>query len=83
MSTPIEDLQFNRVSFWIQIHNLPYSLLPSEVARSLGGTFGEVMMPKHLIEMRGGNFQRVRVAIDVSEALCRDRRVTFDENNEG
>lgn len=83
MSTTIENLQFNRVSFWIQIHNLPHSLLSSEVANSLGESLGEVMMPKDLTEMRGGNFMRVWVAIDVSEPLCRGQRVKFDENEEG
>ena len=56
MSSPIKNLQFNRVAFWIQIHNLPYSLLSSEVASSLGETLGEVMVPKDQTEMRGGNF---------------------------
>lgn len=83
MSTPIENLSFNRVSFWIEIHNLPYSLLSSEVASGLGETLGVVTMPKDHTEMRGGNFLRVRVAIDVSEPLCRGRRVKFDENEEG
>ncbi|XP_050247342.1 uncharacterized protein At4g02000-like [Quercus robur] len=83
MSSPIENLQFNKVAFWIQIHNLPYSLLSSEVASSLGETLGEVTVPKDQTEMRGGNFLRVRVVIDVSEPLCRGRRVKFDENEEG
>ena len=83
MSAPIENLLFNRVSFWIQIHNLPYSLLSSEVANSLGETLGEITMPKDHTEMRGGNFLRVRVAIDVLEPLCRGRQVKFDENEEG
>ena len=83
MSSPIEKLLFHKVSFWVQIHNLPYSLLSSEVASSLGETLGEVTLPKDHTEMRGGNFLRVRVAIDVSEPLCRGRRVKFDENEEG
>ena len=79
----IEKLQFNRVSFWIQIHNLPYSLLSSEVASSLCETSGEVTVPKDHTEMRCGNFLRVGVAIDVLEPLCRGRQVKFDENVEG
>lgn len=77
------DLKFDKVSFWIQIHNLPYSLLSVEVAQSLGGSLGTVKMPTDQAEMRGGNFMRVRVSIDVSEPLCRGRKVKFDENNEG
>lgn len=53
------------------------------MAHSLGDTLSEVTMPKDLTELRVGNFLRVRVAIDVSEPLCRGRRVKFDENKDG
>ena len=74
MSTPIDELEFDRVSFWIQIHNLPYSL---------GEPIGKVYIPKDTMEMRRGNFMRVRVTINISEPLCRGRRVMFYENNDG
>ena len=83
MSTPIDGLEFDRVSFWIQIHNLPYSLLTSDVAISLRESIGKVYIPKDTTEMRGGNFMRVRVTINITEPLCRGRRVMFDENNDG
>ncbi|KAK9990738.1 hypothetical protein SO802_025723 [Lithocarpus litseifolius] len=82
-STPIEELEFNKVSFWIQIHNLPYSLLTTDVAISLGEFIGKVFIPKDTAEMRGGNFMRVRVNINISEPLCRGKRVMFDEHNDG
>ena len=82
-STPIKELSFDKVSFWIQIHNLPYPLLSAEVARSIGEMLGKVSMPKDISEVRGGNFLRIRVAIDVDEPLCRGRRVRFDKDNEG
>ena len=82
-SIPVEALQFDRVCFWIQIHNLPYSHLTKEVALSVGESLGPVIMPGDESEWRGGNFLRVRVAIDVSEPLCRGRRVEFDEDKEG
>lgn len=83
ISTPIDDLEFDKVSFWIQIHNLPYSLLTTKVAISLRESLGKVIIPKDTVEMRGGNFMRVRVTIDISEPICWGRRVTFDENNDG
>ena len=82
-STPIEKLTFDKAAFWVQIHNLPYSLLTTEVAMRLGESLGVVNVPKDLTEMRGGNFMRVRVTIDILEPLCRGRRVDFDEDNEG
>lgn len=82
-STPIEEIEFDKVSFWIQIHNLPYSLLTTDVAISLGESIGTVLIPKESTEMRGGNFMRVRVTVNKSEPLCRGRRVMFDEHNDG
>lgn len=83
ISTPIKDLAFDKVSFWIQIHNLPYSLLMIEVALSLGESLGSFIVLKDTAEMRGRNFIRVRVTINVSEPLCQGRKVTSDENNDG
>ena len=45
-STPIEELEFDKVSFWIQIHNLPYSHLSTEVALSLGESLGTISKAK-------------------------------------
>ena len=75
LSTPIEDLNFSKVAFWVQIHNLPYSLLTTEVAMRLGESLREVNVPNDPTEMRGGNLMRVRVTIDIVEPLCRGRRV--------
>ena len=83
LSTPIEDLNFSKVAFWVQIHNLPYSLLTTEVAVHLGESLGEVNVPNDPTEMKGGNLMRVRVTIDIAEPLCRGRRVDFDDDNEG
>ncbi|KAL0009739.1 hypothetical protein SO802_004847 [Lithocarpus litseifolius] len=82
-STPIEELNFDKVLFWIQIHNLPYSLLFAEVARSIGESLGKVSMPKATSELRWDNFLRIRVAIDVNEQLCRVKRVRFDKDDDG
>lgn len=33
--------------------------------------------------MRGGNFMRVRVAVDITKPLCRGRKVTWDQTDKG
>ena len=82
-STPIKELEFDRVSFSIQIHNLPYLLLTTDMTISLRESIGNVFIPKGTAEIKGGNFMRVRVTINISEPLCRGRRVIFDEHNDG
>ncbi|XP_023888298.1 uncharacterized protein LOC112000407 [Quercus suber] len=82
-STPIQELRFTTTNFWVQLHNLPYSLLTTEAALSLGKTIGVVTKPKDVSEMRGGNFMRVRVAVDITKPLCRGRWVTWDQTEKG
>ena len=62
---------------------MPYSHLTREVALSVWESLGSVIMQRDESDWRGGNFLRVRVAIDVTEPLCRGRGVAFDEDNEG
>lgn len=49
-----------------------------EAAISLGETLGVVSKPRDTSEMIGGNFMRVRVAVDVTKPLCRGRVITWD-----
>lgn len=69
-STLTHDLIFSTTSFWVQLHDLPFTLLTTEALLSLGETLGAVTKPKDISEMRGGNFMRVRVAVDITKPLC-------------
>ena len=82
-STPIQNLQFKSTSIWVQIHDLPFSYLSKEVAISIGESLGAVIVPKDSSEMRGGNFMRVRVTVDITKALCRGKRVSWSSDSEG
>ena len=82
-SVPVTDLCFDRTSFWVQIHNLPFSLRTVDAAVSLGETLGIVTKPKDEAEMKGGQFMRVRVAVDVTKLLCRGRMITWDQERDG
>nr|POF12390.1 uncharacterized protein CFP56_52682 [Quercus suber] len=81
-SAPVTDLSFDRTTFWVQIHNLPFSLMTVDVAISLGETLGIVTKPKDEAEMKGGQFMRVRVAVDVTKPLCRGRMITWDQGRD-
>ena len=82
-SCPVQDLSFDRTLFWVQIHNLPFSLMTVETAISLGSTLGMVSRPKDGVEMKGGNFMWVRVAVDVTKPLSRGRMIMWDQGREG
>lgn len=55
-SIQVSNLRFNTTSFWVQIHNLPFSLLTVEAAFSLRETLGTVLKPKDTFEMKRGSF---------------------------
>ncbi|XP_022149484.1 uncharacterized protein LOC111017902 [Momordica charantia] len=66
------DMNFNFCAFWIQIHNIPFECISTEMANILGAKLGDV----EEIEGDGadgwaGPFIRVRVKIDVSKPLRR------------
>ena len=49
----------------------------------LGESLGVVTVPNNPTEMKGENFMRVRVTIDILQMLCRGRQVDFDKEDEG
>ena len=77
-SVLIQELMFCTTSFWVHIHDLPYSYLNNETTLSLGDSLGMVMKPKDTSEMVEGSFMRVRVVVDITKPLCRDCRVIWD-----
>ena len=79
--TPIHNLDFSYVSFWVQLHNIPLSHMTTNVAISLGQSLGRVTIPPDESELQGGDFMRVRVVMNITEALCRGRRVTFNNDS--
>lgn len=82
-SVPVQDLHFDRVSFWVQIHRLLFSHLTEEIAFSLGEMIGPVVKTRDASELRGGTFMRVKVSMNILEPIYRGRRVTFGQNLDG
>ena len=70
-------------TFSVQNHNLPFQLLTVEAALSIRETIGKVSWPKDIGEMKGGNFMRVRVEIDITKSLCRGRKISWDQSGNG
>ena len=81
-SKAIKDIDFKLVSFWIQIHDIPYKYMTEETAMEIGDTIGPVIKSCNDSEWKGGTFLWVRVRVDTSRPLCRGRRTTFEEGLE-
>ncbi|QHO13825.1 uncharacterized protein DS421_15g518820 [Arachis hypogaea] len=67
----IEEVEHNFIEFWVQIHGLPLEFINKETAKKIGDMMGNVkkvedpMKDNILVK----NFLRVRVALNVTEAL--------------
>ena len=80
----VEDLQFNRVDFWVQIHNLPILCMKKSVAETLGRSIGEVIRAQvHDEDSGSGRGMRVRVKVDITKPLNRGRRIGLSNGGEG
>ena len=58
------------------------SMMDPETAIEIGETLGKVSVAENTKEMVGGTFLRVRVEVDVSNSLCRGRKVAINEESE-
>lgn len=65
----MKDLDFTTSLFWVQIHSLPFFFLSPDVAISIGETLGDVQQMDKQSKMIGGNFLKVRVAVDICMGL--------------
>ena len=69
-------LEFSRVTFWVQIHNVPESSLTQSTGESVGKTIGKVLEVADLEDDGASNeFLWVRVSIDISKPLPRCRKL--------
>ena len=69
---------FDVCSFWVQIHDLPVRCMTSAVCEKIGNTLGMVEQVEKITEWHGGgNFMRVRVQLDITQPLCKGRKIWF------
>ena len=68
--TPVKNLCFTKVNFWVQIHGLPMRLLDPETVIELGESLGAVSEAENPKELVGNDFVRVKVEVDISKPLC-------------
>ena len=58
---PAHDLAFNKVSIWVQVHNISVIFLNRGVVKELCEVIGEVDQTSSNAEVEGGSFIRVCV----------------------
>ena len=54
--TLAKDLAFDKVPFWVQVHNIPISFQTKKVAEKLCETVGEIQRSNGAMDDDGGNF---------------------------
>ena len=65
-------LDFSRIAFWVQIHNIPERSLKVEVGELIGKSIGKVIQVANPEDNSAGSeFLRVRINIDISKPLLR------------
>lgn len=78
----IEELSFNRASFWVQLHGIPLRDMTTEAATKISLVIGEVaqlIVPK---DFEGGKFLRLKISIDISLSLCRGHLISLDNGKQ-
>ena len=74
----IQNISFDMVSFWVQLHDIPARRMTKETGERIGKTLGEIEevdIPETANLL--GKYIRVRVKVDTTQPLCRGRLVKF------
>ena len=82
-SIPIQDLTFDHVSLWVQVHDIPAKYLSREVAEKLCEAVGVVNKESSLGEVDRGTIMQVRVKVDVTLPLYRGRIFKLGNGSRG
>lgn len=64
-----EDVYFNKVIFWVQIHDLGLEKFSTENAWKIGNQIGQCREIEHDIETTKKSYMRMKVQIYVNELL--------------
>lgn len=76
----MDDATFFKASFWVQMHNLPLCHMNKTRAEAIGKALG---MVEHVdASFTGecqGRYLRVRIQMDSTQPLCRERMVNTGE----
>ena len=78
----VDYAKFNNASFWIQVHNLPFSQMNHANAEAIGRSLGKLkQVNASPIEECRFHYLRIRVDIDISQPLSFGRFVDLGDSN--
>ena len=83
-NTSIQNVIFDRMSFWIQVHNISIRSASMDMVKEIVSLAGEVV--EDVVDegqQDKYNFMRIRVTIDLTKPLCRGRRITTAKGIDG
>ncbi|XP_030963782.1 uncharacterized protein LOC115984941 [Quercus lobata] len=80
--TPLTVSSFNKIAFWVQVHNIPIRYMNMAAAEKICEVLGEVVRGLESSVNERGNFIRVRVMMDVSVPISRGRVVTLEKGEQ-
>ena len=72
------DIDFNMVTFWTQVHNIPACFRTRAVAEKICGVAGLVDKNMDEREIMGDSFIRVWVKVDISKPFCRGQVISLE-----
>ena len=78
----VSAIEFNMVTFWIQVHDLPVRFRTRAVAEKVYSAAGLVDKNTKESDSMGDGFVRVRVRVDISKPLCRRCVVSLENGKE-
>ena len=79
----IEEVNFNEISFWIQLHGLLVRKMNQEAATLLAAPLGVIeQVAEGDSAIGNGQCLRIRVRLDISKPLCRGRKARFEKGRE-
>ena len=76
------DMEFSKMTFWVQVHDLPIKFRTRKIVEQLCEVIGTVNKGTGGEEIEGDNFMRVQVTIDISKPLCGGRLISLDSGKE-
>ena len=68
----VGDMEFSKVTFWVQVHDLPIRFRTKKIDKQLCEAIGKVNTGVDEAEVEGDNYMQVRVNIDISQPLSRE-----------